>query len=70
MGIVLTTYSYAMHERVGLCHNLSTNDTGNAATWLELGRMWATGEVPSETNTTVGHDVGFLSYPFVDELTV
>jgi hypothetical protein len=38
--------------------------------WLDIARSSATGEVPLELHTSVGHDVGFLSFPFVDELTV
>ncbi|PCH38423.1 glycoside hydrolase family 88 protein [Wolfiporia cocos MD-104 SS10] len=33
-------------------------------------RAQLTPEVPLETNNTVGHDVGFLSYPFVNELEI
>ena len=32
--------------------------------------MWSAAEVPSETKTGVGHDVGFLSFPFADELAL
>ncbi|KAI0373266.1 d-4,5 unsaturated-glucuronyl hydrolase-like protein [Pilatotrama ljubarskyi] len=57
---------YAMHERTKLCGARA----GNAEEWLTLGRAWSTGEIPLETHTGVGHDVGFLSYPFMDELKV
>ena len=57
---------YAMHERTKLCGT----QTVSGSHWLELGRAWSTGEIPSETHTGVGHDVGFLSYPFMDELKV
>ncbi|KAI8999050.1 d-4,5 unsaturated-glucuronyl hydrolase-like protein [Trametes punicea] len=57
---------YAMYERTQLCGSKA----GSASQWLELGRSWSTGEIPLETHTSVGHDVGFLSYPFVDELKV
>lgn len=57
---------YAMHSRAQLCEW----GTGNASQWLTLGRQWSAPETPLETNNTVGHDVGFLSYPFVDELEV
>ena len=56
---------YAMHERTKLCR---TSDVGDAAQWLELGQTWATGSIPLEVRNSVGHDVGFLSYPFLDEL--
>lgn len=57
---------YAMYERTQLCGSRA----GSASQWLSLGRAWSTGEIPLETHTGVGHDVGFLSYPFMDELTV
>ncbi|KAI0713492.1 d-4,5 unsaturated-glucuronyl hydrolase-like protein [Earliella scabrosa] len=58
---------YAMHERTKLCR---TSDVGDAAQWLELGQTWATGSIPLEVRNSVGHDVGFLSYPFLDELKI
>ncbi|TFK80125.1 glycoside hydrolase family 88 protein [Polyporus arcularius HHB13444] len=58
---------YAMYERTKLCTH---SNAGDASQWLSLARTWSTGEVPLETNTGVGHDVGFLSFPFMDELTV
>ena len=57
---------YAMHDRANLC----PSNAGDASQWLDLGRTWATPEIPLEINTSVGHDVGFLSFPFVDELAV
>ncbi|KAI0329874.1 d-4,5 unsaturated-glucuronyl hydrolase-like protein [Cubamyces sp. BRFM 1775] len=57
---------YAMYERTKLCGTQAVS----GSQWLELGRAWSTGEVPLETHTGVGHDVGFLSYPFMDELKV
>ncbi|KAI9056950.1 glycoside hydrolase family 88 protein [Trametes sanguinea] len=57
---------YAMHERAQICGSKA----GNAEQWLELGRSWSTPEIPLETHTTVGHDVGFVSYPFMDEIKV
>jgi hypothetical protein len=59
---------YALAERTTLCPG-SMSGTTNAQ-WLELARASASGEIPLETRTSVGHDVGFLSFPFVDELTV
>ncbi|KAI0082871.1 d-4,5 unsaturated-glucuronyl hydrolase-like protein [Panus rudis PR-1116 ss-1] len=38
--------------------------------WLGLARMWSAAEVPLETKTGVGHDVGFLSFPFIEEHTL
>ncbi|CCM05029.1 uncharacterized protein FIBRA_07229 [Fibroporia radiculosa] len=57
---------YAMYTRARLCNW----DTENATQWLTLGRQWSTAEVPLESNNSVGHDVGFLSYPFVEELVI
>ncbi|OCH85221.1 d-4,5 unsaturated-glucuronyl hydrolase-like protein [Obba rivulosa] len=57
---------YAMHKRAQLCPSIS----GNASQWLELGRSWSTGEISLEHNNTLGHDVGFVSYPFMLELGV
>ncbi|KAI0806900.1 d-4,5 unsaturated-glucuronyl hydrolase-like protein [Fomes fomentarius] len=57
---------YALYERTKLCRS----DVGNAAQWLDLGRTWATGEIPLEVHNGQGHDVGFLSFPFMDELAV
>ncbi|KAJ8522614.1 hypothetical protein ONZ45_g780 [Pleurotus djamor] len=53
-----------MHKRKALCgpgHGLDNVD------WLELGRSWSTGEIPLQLKT---HDVGFMSFPFVEELRV
>lgn len=57
---------YALNKRAELCNW----GADNASEWLELGRQWSTAEVPLETSNTLGHDVGFVSYPFIDELTV
>ncbi|KAH9948114.1 glycoside hydrolase family 88 protein [Amylocystis lapponica] len=57
---------YAMHTRAQLC----PANSGNETQWLELGRQWSTPEIPLEAKNKVEHDVGFLSYPFVDELAV
>lgn len=56
---------YELNTRKLLCG--SSNDI-DAADWVSLGREWSTGEILLETTTTVGHDVGFLSFPFVEEL--
>lgn len=52
---------YALNTRAKLC------GTGDGDTWVELGRQWSTGVIPLETQNHVGHDVGFLSIPFVEE---
>jgi hypothetical protein len=38
--------------------------------FLTLGRKWSDGLVQIETNNGVQHDVGFISFPFQDELTL
>lgn len=53
---------YALNTRAKLC---GTNDGDS---WAQLGRQWSTAEIPLEANNTVGHDVGFLSMPFMEEL--
>ncbi|KIP02629.1 glycoside hydrolase family 88 protein [Phlebiopsis gigantea 11061_1 CR5-6] len=57
---------YALHARATLCPSAGLNGTD----WVALGQTWAAAEVPSETHTGVGHDVGFLSFPFALELEI
>ena len=60
---------YAMHERTKLCSGSGSG--GNAAEWLELVRTWATPEIYLEKNNKhLHHDVGFVSFPFMAELSV
>jgi hypothetical protein len=59
---------YALAERAALCPNSMYGTTRKQ--WLDIARSSATGEIPLELHTSVGHDVGFLSLPFVDELAV
>jgi hypothetical protein len=66
-GFLPATF-YALAERAALCPS-TMGDTSDMQ-WLEIARASATGEIPLEVHTSVGHDVGFLSFPFVDELTV
>lgn len=54
---------YALNERKTLCPSLKDNTD-----WLSLGRQWSTGIIPYETNNGLEHDVGFVSFPFQDEL--
>ncbi|KAF8638888.1 hypothetical protein AX17_001941 [Amanita inopinata Kibby_2008] len=63
----LPATGYALRRRQQLCG--SSNDL-HIADWLYLGRAASSGLVPLEANNTVGHDVGFLSFPFVEELFV
>ncbi|THH21079.1 hypothetical protein EW146_g411 [Bondarzewia mesenterica] len=64
-GFLPSTF-YALYERAALCPSM----TSESQRWLDLGRRWATGELPLTIRNGQGHDVGFLSYPFVDELSV
>ncbi|KAI9452982.1 d-4,5 unsaturated-glucuronyl hydrolase-like protein [Lactarius psammicola] len=66
-GFLPATF-YALAERATICPR-TLNGTSTAQ-WLDIGRSSATGEIPLEAHTGVGHDVGFLSFPFVDELTI
>ncbi|GJF00581.1 glycoside hydrolase family 88 protein [Phanerochaete sordida] len=59
---------YELNRRTTLCAAEVDAQSLNGSDWLLLGQTWSAGEVPSETNTGVGHDVGFLSFPFVNEL--
>jgi hypothetical protein len=64
-GFLPSTF-YALHERAKLCPQLGLD--GDA--WLARGRSSSTGEIGLETHNTQGHDVGFLSFPFAEELLV
>lgn len=57
---------YLLNTRAKKC------PTSNAAKydWLALGRKWSEGLVQIETNNGVQHDVGFISFPFQEELLV
>jgi hypothetical protein len=58
----LPATAYALHTRNRFCPD--------DVDWLALGRASAGPLVPLEAKNTLGHDVGFLSYPFVDEIAV
>lgn len=60
---------YALNRRKELCGATSSNQLG-VADWLELAREASAGLVPLEVSNHQGHDVGFLSFPFVEELLV
>lgn len=66
-GFLPATF-YALAERAALCPRSMHGTTRKQ--WLDIARSSASGEIPLELHTSVGHDVGFLSFPFVDELTV
>jgi hypothetical protein len=59
----LPVHLYAMHRREELCPSLKSGTN-----WLELGREWSLGLLSLIPHNTVGHDVGFLSFPFFEEL--
>lgn len=59
---------YALNERKTLCKSRGSDATLINTDWLSLGQTWSAAEVPLETKTGVGHDVGFLSFPFIEEL--
>jgi hypothetical protein len=56
---------YAMNTREQLCPQ-----SASGTDWLAKGRDWSLPLVPIETHNTVQHDVGFISYPFQEELLV
>jgi hypothetical protein len=66
-GFLPATF-YALAERASICPGTLNGTT--TTQWLDIGRSSATGEIPLEVHTSVGHDVGFLSFPFVNELTM
>lgn len=60
---------YALNTRKHLCGATPENGLGSAD-WLALGRAASSALIPLGTSNHVGHDVGFLSFPFVEELAV
>ncbi|CAK5280944.1 unnamed protein product [Mycena citricolor] len=60
---------YALNTRKTLCGATAANGLG-AADWLGWGRSLSNGLIPLEQSNGVGHDVGFLSFPFVEELAI
>ncbi|KAL4074716.1 glycoside hydrolase family 88 protein [Scleroderma yunnanense] len=57
---------YELNSRRQLCHGPGAGDADTD--WVGLGRTWSAAEIPLEVKNHVHHDVGFLSYPFVQEL--
>jgi hypothetical protein len=55
---------YLLDTRTTLCPSPNQPD------WLALARNWSLGLVPLEDDKSLDHDVGFLSYPFQQELLV
>lgn len=54
---------YSMNRRSKLCPK-----TVNQVDWVNLGQVWSTDLTSLLVKNSVGHDVGFISFPFVDEL--
>ncbi|TFK72154.1 glycoside hydrolase family 88 protein [Pluteus cervinus] len=60
---------YAVNTRKNLCGATAANGL-NVADWLTLGRSASTGLIGLTDGNGVGHDVGFLSFAFVEELVI
>jgi hypothetical protein len=60
---------YALNTRKALCGATPANGLGQAD-WLDLGRAASNGLLDLDANHGIGHDVGFISFPFVEELLV
>ncbi|KAK0458562.1 glycoside hydrolase family 88 protein [Desarmillaria tabescens] len=60
---------YALEKRKMMCGASSANGL-NAVDWADLGRKTSAGLAALTMNNSVGHDVGFLSFPYVDELSI
>lgn len=58
---------YALEKRKSLCRATSANGQ-NTAGWADLGRKTSAGLAALTKTNNVGHDVGFLCFPFVHEL--
>jgi hypothetical protein len=56
---------YALRRREELCPSVSSG-----VDWLKLGRQWSYGLLSLIHHNGVGHDVGFISFPFVEELVM
>ncbi|KAF5379868.1 hypothetical protein D9757_007200 [Collybiopsis confluens] len=64
------TSLYALNTRKALCGATEANGL-QIADWLTLGRSTSSGLIPLEhNNTNLQHDVGFVSFPFSEELLV
>lgn len=60
---------YALNTRKQLCGATPANGLNNAD-WLNLARSASNGLLSLNANNGIGHDVGFISYPFIQELVV
>jgi len=59
--------AYALNTRKDLCGASDANGL-DAADWVALGQTASSGLIPLESNNSIGHDVGFVSFPFMEEL--
>ncbi|KAH7104069.1 Six-hairpin glycosidase [Auriculariales sp. MPI-PUGE-AT-0066] len=60
---------YQLAKRECLCPS-STLVGDSVPNWLEYGRTWTGPVATLHWNNTVGHDVGYVSFPFVDEVAL
>ncbi|KAF9484890.1 glycoside hydrolase family 88 protein [Pholiota conissans] len=60
---------YALNTRKQLCGATPANGLG-MADWLDLGRAASNGLLTLDADHGIGHDVGFISFPFEEELLV
>ncbi|KAF8911182.1 Six-hairpin glycosidase-like protein [Gymnopilus junonius] len=60
---------YALNARQQLCGSTPANAL-SVADWLDLGRSSSDALLSLNANNGLGHDVGFISYPFAEELAV
>ena len=56
---------YSMDRRSELCPK-----TVDQVDWVDLGQVWSADLTKLLVRNSVGHDVGFISFPFVNELTM
>ncbi|KAF9566281.1 glycoside hydrolase family 88 protein [Agrocybe pediades] len=61
--------AYAINTRQQLCGSTPANGL-SMADWLSLGRSASTELLSLNANNGIGHDVGFISFPFVEELAI
>jgi hypothetical protein len=55
--------------RKELCAATGRNGLG-LADWVALGQAVSSGLIQMEKKNTLGHDVGFVNFPFVEELAM
>ena len=65
----LPATGYLLNTRRKICHSTAANGLG-VGDWLALGRSSSSTLLDLGANSGIGHDVGFISFPFVEELAV